>query len=83
MMHSAWRLLIPLILLSCATAQTSTGSAGEQANQFAATLSPPVPLTELAQRREAALMQFHDGILLLHSGSGLKLRRQRRMSHLC
>jgi Xaa-Pro aminopeptidase len=72
MMHSAWRLLIPLILLSCATAQTSTGSAGEQANQFAATLSPPVPLTELAQRREAALMQFHDGILLLHSGSGLK-----------
>jgi Xaa-Pro aminopeptidase len=31
-----------------------------------------VPLPELAQRREAALARFHDGILLLHSGSGLK-----------
>jgi Xaa-Pro aminopeptidase len=36
--------------------------------------SPPpiVPLPELAQRREAALTRFHDGILLLHSAAGLK-----------
>jgi Xaa-Pro aminopeptidase len=34
--------------------------------------SPTVPLAELAQRREAALAKFHDGILLIHSGSGLK-----------
>jgi Xaa-Pro aminopeptidase len=34
--------------------------------------SPTVSPAELAQRREAALAQFRDGILLLHSGSGFK-----------
>ncbi len=34
--------------------------------------SATVPLPELAQRREAALARFHDGILLLHSSSGFK-----------
>jgi Xaa-Pro aminopeptidase len=37
-----------------------------------ASVSPTVPLAELVLRREAALARFHDGILLLHSGSGLK-----------
>jgi Xaa-Pro aminopeptidase len=70
-MRSTWRLLLPLLLLSCAVAQTST--AGGQAGQSASTTpAPPVPLPELTQRREAALTLFHDGILLLHSGSGLK-----------
>jgi len=35
-------------------------------------LSPTVPAAELMQRREAALAAFHDGIVLLHSSSGLK-----------
>ncbi len=34
--------------------------------------SPTVPLPELGQRREAALTQFHDGLVLLHSGTGFK-----------
>jgi Xaa-Pro aminopeptidase len=34
--------------------------------------NPTVSLTELAQRRQAALAQFHDGLLLLHSGTGFK-----------
>jgi Xaa-Pro aminopeptidase len=34
--------------------------------------SPTVPLAELMQRRAAALAQFKDGIVLLHSSSGFK-----------
>src|SRR5580704_6535918 len=70
-MRSTWRLLIPLVLLSCAAAQTSTAN-GHAGQSVAASPAPPVPLPELAQRHEAALARFHDGILLLHSGSGLK-----------
>jgi len=72
-MGSPWRLLIPLICLSYAAAQPSIYGAAGRAGQVVSTSSPsPVPLPELAQRREAAFRQFHDGILLLHSGSGLK-----------
>ena len=70
-MRSTWRLLIPLVLLSCAAAQTSTAN-GHAGQSVAASPAPPVPVPELAQRHEAALARFHDGILLLHSGSGLK-----------
>src|ERR1700721_1140932 len=70
-MHSTWRLLVPLLFLSCAAAQTSTAN-GHAGQAVAPSPAPPVPLAELAQRREAALTRFHDGILLLHSGSGLK-----------
>jgi Xaa-Pro aminopeptidase len=71
-MRSTWRLLLPLILLSCAAAQTSSGAAQHAGQAVSPSSAPPVPLPELAQRREAALALFHDGILLLHSGSGLK-----------
>jgi len=71
-MRSTWRLLLPLILLSCAAAQTSSGADQHAGQAVSPSSAPPVPLPELAQRREAALALFHDGILLLHSGSGLK-----------
>jgi Xaa-Pro aminopeptidase len=72
-MRSPLRLLIPLMFLSCAAAQTPSGAADSTAGQAVSTSSSPtVPLAELSQRREAALAKFHDGVLLLHSGSGFK-----------
>ena len=59
--------LLALGLAACVSA------AKPASNVVASTVSTPtVSLLELAQRREAALTRFHDGIVLLHSSSGLK-----------
>jgi Xaa-Pro aminopeptidase len=62
-----------LALLAAINLSTLSAASQDTTKQSSTTsLSPAVPLQELMQRRDAALTKFHDGILLLHSGSGMK-----------
>jgi Xaa-Pro aminopeptidase len=62
--------LLALNAFALAPLATDAKAKAEQAPSTSRDL--PVPLIELAQRRDAALAQFHDGLLLLHSGTGFK-----------
>lgn len=64
---------VSVALLTAIDISTLTAASQDSTNQSSPRyLIPSVPLAEFALRHEAALAQFYDGILLLHSGSGMK-----------
>lgn len=73
MINGLVRACAGVALLVAIIISTLTAASQDSTKQSSPTsLIPTVPVTELVVRREAALSRFHDGILLLHSGSGLK-----------
>jgi Xaa-Pro aminopeptidase len=67
------RTCFSLVVLVAGIAATAVGaSAGDTTLSAATSANPTVALAELTQRRDAGLARFHDGIVLLHSSSGLK-----------